>query len=211
MAADTIGFKARYANGYGYLSNFYPNVADLEKPARTTAKPHGRPARPARVPQPAHRDYLFVDEEGRTWRSTEHYYQWHRYAPHSRALGDAIRAAPTALAAKQLTSQSGYAAWRRRAHPEDRRSLVALRAELKRWKAADTAIDLMRRALRLKFEQNPELRAALEATAPHRLSEYGRSPRDFWAHTGQDMLGRLLMELRAELAAEDRKPNRHAD
>jgi predicted NAD-dependent protein-ADP-ribosyltransferase YbiA (DUF1768 family) len=58
----------------------------------------------------------------------------------------------------------------------------------------------MKRILRWKFEQNPALRAALISTLPRPLSELGRFSGEYWTHTGRDMLGQYLMEVRDALA-----------
>ena len=61
-------------------------------------------------------------------------------------------------------------------------------------------VDVMREVLRAKFS-NPELRAMLVATAPEELVEGNRWGDRFWGRCkreGQNMLGRLLMELRDE-------------
>jgi predicted NAD-dependent protein-ADP-ribosyltransferase YbiA (DUF1768 family) len=252
-----IGFKARIRNGYGFLSNFYPDVADRaaafqerkgagkKREASSKKMASGKPVGPN--PAPAHRDYLFVDDDGKRWRSSEQYYQWHMYEGKSPALAAAIYAAPTALAAKRLTSQAGYADFilaaerdktvgtnggdeegagsggggggggdgddpgererkREKKTSADRgkKSATYYRNEMKRWKAerTETSLGYMRDALAYKFsDQNPELEAALLGTGRLVLAELGRTKRDYWAHTGESMLGILLMERRSRLAA----------
>lgn len=68
--------------------------------------------------------------------------------------------------------------------------------------------DVMRVALRLKFEQHRALREKLLATGAGVLVEH--SPVDYYwgdgaRRTGRNMLGVLLMELRDKLRAEDRE------
>jgi len=63
-------------------------------------------------------------------------------------------------------------------------------------------VDVMRQVLRIKFKQNSEAKNALLSTADALLVE--KSPRDaFWGigaeGTGQNYLGRLLMQIRCEL------------
>lgn len=65
-------------------------------------------------------------------------------------------------------------------------------------------VDIMRRALTLKFDQNPAARAELAATWPQPILE--NSPSDgFWGigpmGRGENMLGHLLEEQRARVAA----------
>ena len=66
----------------------------------------------------------------------------------------------------------------------------------------DVKIDIMRQVLKSKFTQNPELKAKLIATGDAELIE-GNKHRDFfWGvcnGKGQNHLGKLLMEVRAEL------------
>jgi len=66
----------------------------------------------------------------------------------------------------------------------------------------DIRIDVMREVLRAKFNQNPELREKLIATGDAELIE-GNNWRDFYWGVcngkGQNHLGKLLMEVSAEL------------
>jgi len=65
--------------------------------------------------------------------------------------------------------------------------------------------DVMRDALRAKFDQHPKLKALLLSTGDAELIEHTRNDR-YWADggdgTGKNRLGILLMELRAELLLE---------
>lgn len=181
-----IRFKSRFRSGYGYLSNFYPDVADRQR-------------EPILGPNPARKDgVLFVCDQKMEWKSSEHYYQYHKYIRLCPALAEAIRSAPTALAAKQLTSQDGYCKWVIEING-GKKSKKYYKEEIKRWKGSDRSVDIMRRALRFKFSsQNPELLNALVETYPARLSEMGRMKNEFWADTGANMLGLLLEEIRRE-------------
>lgn len=66
-------------------------------------------------------------------------------------------------------------------------------------------IDVMREVLRIKFT-HPDLRARLLATGDAELIEGNFHNDDFWGQCplghGENWLGRLLMELRAELRSE---------
>jgi ribA/ribD-fused uncharacterized protein len=72
---------------------------------------------------------------------------------------------------------------------------------------AETKFDRMRRVLRAKFEQHPNLRKILLSTGNARLVEVGtvnNAVNRLWGEVngvGQNMLGIMLMELRAELSA----------
>ena len=76
---------------------------------------------------------------------------------------------------------------------------VALRGD---WE--EVKVDVMRTALKLKFS-NPTLKAKLLATGEAELIEGNTWNDRFWGvcgGTGKNMLGTLLMELRASLASE---------
>ena len=60
----------------------------------------------------------------------------------------------------------------------------------------------MRRAVRAKFEQHPDIRAVLLGTGDEELIE--DAPNDYYwgcgeEGTGKNMLGKILMEVRGEL------------
>lgn len=64
---------------------------------------------------------------------------------------------------------------------------------------------VMKSALHQKFRQNPDLLLALMETGEAVLHE--DSPYDFvwgWRNNGQDLLGKALMEVRAEIRADVR-------
>ena len=74
---------------------------------------------------------------------------------------------------------------------------VKLRSD---WEAVK--IEVMREVLRCKFSQNPELKAKLIATGDAELIEGNNWNDRFWGvcrGVGQNHLGKLLMEVRAEL------------
>ena len=72
---------------------------------------------------------------------------------------------------------------------------------------AEIKFDRMRRVLRAKFEQHPDLREILLSTGQARLVEAGtvnNAVNRLWGEVngvGQNMLGVMLMELRAEFSA----------
>lgn len=115
------------------------------------------------------------------WPTAEHYYQAAKFTKSDPALADRIRTAPTPALAKHMARQPGTA------------EKVHAKWDTKR-------VKVMRRALQAKFRQNPALRAKLVATAPAVLHE--DAPDDkFWGVCGEDQLGKLLCEVRAELMA----------
>jgi len=118
---------------------------------------------------------------GKSWPTVEHYFQAHKFR--DPADVEVVRRARTPMLAARLG--------------RDRRK--KLRPD---WDRA--RIQVMRTALRAKFEQHRELRELLLSTADAKLVEHTEDD-DFWGDggdgTGQNMLGRLLMELRLQLAA----------
>jgi ribA/ribD-fused uncharacterized protein len=116
---------------------------------------------------------------GQLWPTVEHFFQAKKF--HGTPHEEVIRQAPTS----QLAAELG----RDRSQP--------LRAD---WSQAKD--NVMRDALRAKFTQHPELREQLLATGNATLAEHTVSDL-YWGDggdgTGKNMLGRMLMELRAEL------------
>ena len=121
---------------------------------------------------------IYVD--GERYRSVEHAYQAHKTLdPWSRRL---VRLAPSAAEAKKLGKS------------------VPLRKD---WD--DVKVDLMRSFIRKKFE-NPFLRPLLLATGDVELIEGNTFGDTFWGvcrGTGQNVLGKILMEVRNEIKVED--------
>ena len=131
-----------------------------------------------------------VTHDGVEWPTAEALFQALRFSdPDARA---AVRAAPGPMAAKQT------------AHDMADRMVVTPRSD------ADVAN--MRLVLRLKLDQHPELQTRLLATGEEPIVEDCSNRRTesglFWgaalvdgAWVGQNTLGRLWLDLRAELAA----------
>jgi N-glycosidase YbiA len=119
---------------------------------------------------------------GVIWPTSEHYFQAQKFA--GTAYEATVRAAQTpSLAAKLGRSRA-----------------VPLRVD---WEAVKA--DIMREALRAKFDQHPKLKALLLATGDAELIEHTRND-SYWADggdgTGKNRLGYLLMELRKQLREE---------
>jgi ribA/ribD-fused uncharacterized protein len=121
---------------------------------------------------------VFLD--GQTWPTTEHYFQAQKFA--GTAHAELIRLAATPLQAVQMG--------RDRSRP--------LRAD---WELVKEAI--MRTVVRAKFTQHQDLRAELLATGDTGLVDH--TPNDhYWGDggdgSGKNMLGHILMEVRAALS-----------
>ena len=121
-----------------------------------------------------------VHLKGRSWPTTEHYFQAQKFAgePDEAEIG---HAKSPLIAARMGRS-------RRRPLRKD-------------WESAKDRI--MREAVRAKFAQHADLRAILLATGDRTLIEHTRND-SYWGDggdgSGRNMLGRILMEVRAELA-----------
>lgn len=114
--------------------------------------------------------------DGKTWRTVEHYYQAQKFAGTTHA--EKIRQARTPRQAKALGQTRD----------------LPLRAD---WHAVK--FDIMRRAVRKKFDTHPNIRAQLLATGDEALIE--NAPNDFvWGcgydGSGQNQMGKILMALR---------------
>lgn len=120
--------------------------------------------------------------DGLWWPTSEHYFQAQKFAGTEHA--EAVRCAKTPKEAAALG--------------RDRRR--PLRAD---WEQVKD--DVMRTAVRAKFRAHADLRAELLATGDVELVE--NAPGDYYWGCGADgsgknMLGRILMEVRAELRSE---------
>ncbi|KAG9391940.1 protein of unknown function (DUF1768) [Carpediemonas membranifera] len=132
--------------------------------------------------------YGFTCNGSVRYNTVEHYFQACKF-PYGSEEHLTIAMAATPREAKRLGGPHGF-----RMSSEDTETWNTRR------------VDVMRDALLMKAEQNDEWRAALLETGTRWLVE--DSPRDyFWGcgarGTGVNMLGQLLMELRAHLADRD--------
>lgn len=122
--------------------------------------------------------------KGKSWRTTEHYFQAQKFAGHPDE--EELRLMPSPMAVAR--------AGRNRKRPFR-----------KDWESVK--LPVMRDALRAKFTQHDELRNLLLGTGDRKLVEHTANDR-YWGDggdgTGQNMLGRMLTELRTELQTEDK-------
>ena len=125
----------------------------------------------------------WIKLDGQSWPTTEHYFQAQKFVgtPHE----DAIRRASSPKQAAQMG--------RDRKRP--------LRAD---WEAVKD--DVMRRAVKAKFEQHEEIRQILFDTGDAEIIE--NAPGDYYwgigsRGDGKNMLGIILMEMRAQLRAQN--------
>jgi len=118
----------------------------------------------------------FVDNSGLLWATSEHYYQAHK--TNDPYTFDCIRHATTPGISKKLGAN------------------VELRGD---WN--DVKIDIMKKAIRYKFDQNLDIKEKLILTGEADLIEGNRWGDTFWGydlnkHRGKNVLGNLLIELR---------------
>lgn len=126
-----------------------------------------------------------IELDGQRWPTSEHYFQAQKFNdPETR---EKIRTAPGPGAAARLG-----------------RRLPGLRSD---WEEVKESV--MLDALRAKFTQHRRLRAKLLSTGDAELVEHTKND-SYWADggdgSGQNRLGVLLMQLRAELC--DERPGR---
>jgi ribA/ribD-fused uncharacterized protein len=130
--------------------------------------------------------------DGKTYPTVEHYFQAMKF-PNNPAFQDQVIAQKTPAGAKKMGATK----------------VIPIRTD---WDEVRDSV--MAKALRAKFAQNEELKTLLLSTKDKKLEE--ASPTDSYWGTGkngkgQNRLGKLLMELRAELAAESESPAESED
>lgn len=132
------------------------------------------------------------EEGSKRFQTVEAFFQHAKFAEDDAEYAERIRKAATPGSAKALGRKKRLAA-----------------TQVAAWQARK--VDVMRRALHLKFTQNAELKALLLETGEKLLVERPLRADKFWAAgakgDGRNMLGVLLMELRASLAMADTAPD----
>lgn len=143
--------------------------------------------------------------DGKKWSSSEHYYQaakW-EHEPDYQAL---IIECDIPLKAFKMSKQRKLVSYHvnlvinKKTNKMKVNDAITLHKNLKpRSDWQEIKINVMRKALKAKFEQNPKLKALLKSTGNSEIIE--GSPYDyFWGEgkekTGKNVLGKLLMELR---------------
>lgn len=117
-----------------------------------------------------------ISLDGKRWPTSEHYFQAHKFE--DAGLREKVRKAKTPMIAARLG--------RDRSSP--------LRRD---WESVK--VDVMRRAVRAKFEQHEDLRELLLSTGDSKLVEHTAND-SYWGDggdgSGKNMLGRILMDLR---------------
>jgi ribA/ribD-fused uncharacterized protein len=120
-----------------------------------------------------------ISLDGKRWPTSEHYFQAQKFLDPK--LREQIR----------RSSEPGHAA------TQGRNRKMPLRRD---WESVK--VDVMRKAVGAKFEQHRELASLLLATGDSHIVEHTAND-SFWGDggdgSGRNMLGRILMEVRARL------------
>ncbi len=123
--------------------------------------------------------------KGRTWPTSEHYFQAQKFA--GTAYEEEIRQANSPMIAARMG--------RSRKHPLRRN-----------WESVKDAV--MREAVLAKFTQHADIRAVLFGTGDAEIVEH-TSNDSYWGDggdgSGKNRLGRILMSVREELRAHEQK------
>ena len=127
-----------------------------------------------------------IEMDGQLWPTTEHYFQAQKFEdPNYR---EKIRTTPSPMIAARL----------------GRSRAIKIRSD---WETVK--LDIMRRAVRTKFSAHRALRELLLATGDEQIIEKTTQD-EFWgcrtSGSGQNWLGRILMEVRAHLSGTDQVP-----
>ncbi len=122
-----------------------------------------------------------IEVDGKTWPTTEHYYQAMKFQDNPQLI-EKIRSVDWAGYAKEIAHKN-Y-------HLFDADRFFTVKHEV------------MYKALVAKFNQYPTLKQKLLSTEDNRIVEHAKID-SYWGDggddTGKNMLGRILMRLRAEL------------
>jgi predicted NAD-dependent protein-ADP-ribosyltransferase YbiA (DUF1768 family) len=181
-------FKSTTNNSHSFMSNFYPDVKNFS----SETSPQLAVGTP----------WLFMMDD-LVFRSVEQYYQYKKFlCIDEKYANEIILTCHSAPDVKRFSGKGYYVDYKYKNNNPLKMTKTALKHKFDVGKSEffrEYALSVMRVGLRAKFTQNPELLNALLNTYPHPLSEIGRMKRDYWAHTGQDMLGKLLMEIRLSL------------
>eukprot|EP00727_Mastigamoeba_balamuthi_P002232 m51a1_g12005 hypothetical protein (215) ;mRNA; f:95-1546 len=175
---ETVWFKSDKANGFAWLSNFWPDVV---------------PAAKAAVSDPALRSSPGGFElDGHRYATAEHFYQASKYERTWPAGAEAIRAAPTALEAKRANTRL------RHVHPADPSA----------FEGPNKAAAMLRALRAKFEQNEALGRALVGLCAGRTLCEVpGRQADDWTAQPdgSPGLLGRLLMQVRDDLARDPSK------
>lgn len=140
---------------------------------------------------------LKIEFGGKTWKSSEHLYQALKFKnenEYEKEWREIIRTSNTPYISKYLGHQDTFVRypWQQKYKEfvlkyQDKVRLIDNIAD------AEPRINIMRIALKAKFDSNPGLRELLKSTGEKKL---GENCQCFWGYFGENHLGRLLEEQR---------------
>ena len=189
---EVVWFKSRATNGYAWLSNFWPSVPHDAKQAVYThlpilAPPTGHAGSQSDADERAR---FSITIDNLTYPTVEHYYHTTKYPNHPH-IQTSILTAPTALTALQLNILYKHSP------TDDSDSPPASQP------SQEVLCGAMLVGLRCKFGQCEVLRGALLGTGERWLAEMPDGRRDSMWTGKKGELGKLLMQVRAELRCEE--------
>jgi len=172
-------FKSTTRNEYSFLSNFFPDVSNID------------------IYEFKLNVYLF-EYKNIKFLSSEHFYQYYRYLMIDSEYSEIILLAKTSQEVKKLSGKGVYLEYKYEKLKGIKFTKISVKREYDSLKLNfnKESLKVMRAGLFLKFNSNEYLKNLLLQTKNFKLGEYGRFKKDFWCVTGENMLGRLLMELR---------------
>lgn len=136
-----------------------------------------------------------IEWDGIIFATSEHVYHWLKFATSQ----DGWTCAPLVYSSAIMNARSAHDAFK-------------IAQKYKEWRRPDwddVKVDFMRQILRAKVEQHEYVRRKLLATGERELVENSWRD-DFWGwgpnRDGENMLGKLWMEIRAELRAAEAQP-----
>ncbi len=192
-----VRFKSTSANASVALSNFFPDNVN-PRGLQLAQTEHGLSL-----------DASFVLDDQR-FRTSEAAYQFYKYQFVDPAYCDLLRVEgeQSALQVKLASGKGRYLKWRQQTRSPIRKKRVPLRAmerafdsRLSEWNRKHSVRTMYRILREGKFNPTtqPKLCNYLLSTGNKRLGELGRMTRDTWAITGDNLLGRVLERVRADV------------
>jgi len=198
ITSSDVLFKAGRKDEFTFLSNFWPHV---------------------KYPEIAANKYkLLVNDlklhiSDKVFFSSEHYFQYKKYLIIDQYYADEIiYKAKNSVDVKMLSGKLKYIEW---VTTYPLQSSTYLNTKYIRTKASsnrlfDERMNMFRKtankemmiALYNKFTSDIQLKNALLSTVGLNIMEQGRMSRDYWAHTGKNMLGKMLIYLRFALSTQ---------
>lgn len=172
-------FKASRKDEFSFLSNFWPHVMF---PTIASTKYNLSTAD------------MELKIGGKIFFSTEHYFQYKKYMIIDPDYANTIYATGNSRTVKFLSGKLKYIDWAKMKYNTSKAHIRRFNERMAIFRR--TANLEMMIALYSKFIMYTKLKDALLSTFGLNIMEQGRMKRDYWAHTGENMLGKMLVHLR---------------